>query len=140
MPAIELQCRLFRVFSINIWRVRVLALIAFGLISIALSIHSLSIHAQQKTTYDPITGFIIGEHYEIVRAHCTACHSAKLVTQNRMTRENWLTTIRWMQKSQGLWPLGDQEQKILDYLESHYSPIAVSRRSPIPSHLMPVLK
>ena len=25
-------------------------------------------------------------------AHCAACHSAKLVTQNRMTRENWLAT------------------------------------------------
>jgi hypothetical protein len=113
----------------------VFVLIALGLITIALSIH-----AEEKTTYDPITGFVIGENYEIVRAHCTACHSAKLVTQNRMTRENWLETIRWMQKSQGLWPLGAQEQTILDYLESHYSPIAVSRRSPIPSHLMPMLK
>jgi hypothetical protein len=99
-----------------------------------------SIQAQQQTIYDPITGFVVSENYEIVRAHCTACHSAKLVTQNRMTRDNWLETIRWMQKSQGLWPLGVQEQKILDYLESHYSPIAISRRSPIPSHLMPVLK
>ena len=99
-----------------------------------------SAQAQQQTIYDPISGFVVSEHYEIVRAHCTACHSAKLVTQNRMTRDNWLETIRWMQKSQGLWPLGDQEQKILDYLESHYSPIAVSRRSPIPGHLMPVLK
>ena len=113
----------------------VFVLIAFGLSSIALSIQ-----AQEKPSYDPITGFVISEHYEIVRAHCTACHSAKLVTQNRMSRENWLATIRWMQKSQGLWPLGPQELKILDYLESHYSPIAVSRRSPIPSHLMPVLK
>ena len=139
MHAIELQCRLFRVLSINIRRMPVLVLMAFGLSSIALSIHSLSIHAQQKTSYDPITGFIIGEHYEIVRAHCTACHSGKLVTQNRMTRENWLTTIRWMQKSQGLWPLGVQEPKILDYLESHYSPIAISRRPPIPTHLMPIL-
>jgi hypothetical protein len=121
------------VYSINIWRISAFALTVLGLSAIALSIQ-----AQEKLSYDPITGFVIGEHYEIVRAHCTACHSAKLVTQNRMTRDNWLTTIRWMQKSQGLWPLGDQEPKILDYLESHYSPIAVSRRSPIPSHLMPL--
>jgi hypothetical protein len=135
MLVIVSLCRLFRVYSINIRCIPVFVLIALGLITIALSIH-----AEEKTTYDPITGFVIGENYEIVRAHCTACHSAKLVTQNRMTRENWLETIRWMQKSQGLWPLGAQEQKILDYLESHYSPIAVSRRSPIPSHLMPMLK
>jgi hypothetical protein len=135
MLVIVSLCRLFRVYSINIRRIPVFVLIALGLSTIALSIH-----AEEKTTYDPITGFVIGENYEIVRAHCTACHSAKLVTQNRMTRENWLETIRWMQKSQGLWPLGAQEQKILDYLESHYSPIAVSRRSPIPSHLMPMLK
>lgn len=109
------------------------------LIALVLSAISESTHAEEKIIYDPITGFVIGENYEIVRAHCTACHSAKLVTQNRMTRENWLETIRWMQKSQGLWPLGAQEQKILDYLESHYSPIAVSRRSPIPRHLMPML-
>jgi hypothetical protein len=112
----------------------------FVLFVLGLSTNVLSIQAEEKTTYDPITGFVIGENYEIVRAHCTACHSAKLVTQNRMTRDNWLETIRWMQKSQGLWPLGAQEQQILDYLETHYSPIAVSRRPPIPSHLMPVLK
>ena len=112
----------------------------FVLIGLGISTLALSIQAKEKTTYDPITGFVIAEYYEIVRAHCTACHSAKLVTQNRMTRENWLATIRWMQKSQGLWPLGDQEPKILDYLESHYSPIAVSRRPPIPAHLMPALK
>ena len=135
MPAIVSLCRSFRVCPINIRRMPVFVLILFGLCTIALSIQ-----AVEKTTYDPITGFVIGENYEIVRAHCTACHSAKLVTQNRMTRDNWLETIRWMQKSQGLWPLGAQEQKILDYLEIHYSPIAVSRRSPIPCHLMPVLK
>jgi hypothetical protein len=118
---------------INIRRRPVFVLIMFVFIS-------LSIQAQEKSSYDPITGFVIAEHYEIVRAHCTACHSAKLVTQNRMTRENWLTTIRWMQKYQGLWPLGVQESKILDYLESHYSPIASSRRPPIPTHLMPVLR
>jgi hypothetical protein len=112
----------------------------FVLILLGMSTIALSIQAKDKITYDPMTGLVISKNYDIVRAHCTACHSAKLVTQNRMTRENWLETIRWMQRSQGLWPLGAQEQKILDYLETHYSPIAISRRSPIPSYLMPVLK
>ena len=135
MHVIVSLCRLFRVHSINIRRMIVCMVLVLGL-----STSALSIQAQEKTTYDPITGLVIDENYDIVRAHCTACHSAKLVTQNRMTRENWLTTIRWMQKSQGLWPLGAQEQRILDYLEMHYSPIAVSRRSPIPKNLLPVLK
>ena len=87
----------------------------FVLILLGMSTIALSIQAKDKITYDPMTGLVISENYDIVRAHCTACHSAKLVTQNRMTRENWLETIRWMQRSQGLWPLGAQEQKILDY-------------------------
>jgi hypothetical protein len=98
----------------------------------------LSAQAKEVPTFDPISGFAIGPNYELVRAHCTACHSAKLVTQNRMSRENWLGTIRWMQKSQGLWSLAEQESKILDYLEMYYSPVATSRRPPIPSHLMPI--
>ena len=134
MHAIVLRCRLFRVFSLNTRCMHLCFVIVIGLSSTALPIQ-----AQETSTYDPISGFVVAENYEIVRAHCTACHSAKLVTQNRMTRDNWLETIRWMQKSQGLWPLGVQEPKILDYLESHYSPIAISRRPPIPTHLMPIL-
>jgi hypothetical protein len=94
---------------------------------------------KEALSFDPISGFAIGPNYELVRAQCTACHSAKLVTQNRMSRENWLSTIRWMQKTQGLWSLAEQESKILDYLERYYSPVAASRRPPIPSHLMPVI-
>ena len=63
-----------------------------------------------------------GEGYEIVTASCTGCHSAKLVTQNRMTRQDWDATLTWMQKKQGLWPLGDNRKIILDYLEKHFSP------------------
>jgi hypothetical protein len=94
--------------------------------------------AKEALSFDPISGFAIGPNYELVRAQCTACHSAKLVTQNRMSRESWLSTIRWMQKTQGLWSLAEQESKILDYLERYYSPVATSRRPAIPKHLMPV--
>ncbi|MDC0602499.1 hypothetical protein OAP14_05660 [Aliiglaciecola sp.] len=90
-----------------------------------------------KGEIDPISGLVIDSGFEIVRAHCMACHSAKLVTQNRMTRENWLDTLRWMQKSQGLWDLAENEKVILDYLAANYSPIPSSRRPPIPANLMP---
>lgn len=73
----------------------------------------------------------------IVKAHCTACHSAALITQNRLTREGWLNTIRWMQEKQNLWPLGEHEAVILDYLEKYYYPADTGRRKPLAPHLMP---
>jgi len=75
------------------------------------------------------TGLIAAEGWETVRATCTACHSAKLVTQNKATREGWKSMIRWMQETQGLWELGDQEAIILDYLAEHYAPEEASRRA-----------
>ena len=78
------------------------------------------------------TGLVFSEGFEVVRATCTACHSAKLVTQNRATRAGWLDMIRWMQATQGLWELGDKEKPILDYLAKHYAPEEVGRRAPLP--------
>lgn len=75
------------------------------------------------------TGFIAAEGWETVRASCTGCHSAKLVTQNRATRDGWKTMIRWMQETQGLWDLGEQEATILDYLAANYAPEESSRRA-----------
>lgn len=86
---------------------------------------------------DPMSGLVVAEGMETVRAHCMACHSAKLVSQNRMSRDSWLQTIRWMQKSQGLWPLGPHEKIILDYLETHYSPNEAGRRANLPKYLLP---
>ena len=73
----------------------------------------------------------------IVQAHCTGCHSGALITQNRLTRQGWLDTIRWMQDKQGLWPLGEQETAILDYLEKYYFPQTTGRRTALPEHLLP---
>lgn len=69
---------------------------------------------------------------EMVQAHCGACHSLALVTQNRMTREGWISTIRWMQQKQGLWDLGEAEAVIVDYLERNYGVADVPwRRKPL---------
>jgi hypothetical protein len=87
---------------------------------------------------DPISGLIIDEGWEVVRGTCAACHSAKLVTQNRGTRETWKSLIRWMQETQGLWPLDPgMENTILDYLARNYPPAASSRRMPLPPELLP---
>ena len=78
---------------------------------------------------DLATGLVVAEGFQEVKATCTACHSALLVTQNRATREGWKAMIEWMQETQGLWQLGRAEDKILDYLATHYAPEAIGRRA-----------
>lgn len=75
------------------------------------------------------TGFVEAEGLMTVVNNCTNCHSAKLVTQNRMTREGWEATIRWMQETQKLWDLGNNEAIILDYLAANYAPEDTGRRA-----------
>ena len=89
---------------------------------------------------DKASGLIMGPNWQLVQAHCTACHSTAIVTQNRMSRESWQETIRWMQKKQGLWPLGDSEKPLLDYLAKYYGPQPSGRRKNLPAHLMPTKK
>lgn len=64
----------------------------------------------------------------VVISSCTSCHSAKLISQNKATREGWKNMIVWMQATQGLNDLGDNEPLILDYLAKHYAPKEVGRR------------
>jgi hypothetical protein len=52
--------------------------------------------------------------------NCTNCHSAKLVTQNRMDAARWAATIDWMQETQNLWDLGGNEEIIINYLVTNY--------------------
>ncbi|MDG1571559.1 monoheme cytochrome C [Robiginitalea sp. M366] len=74
------------------------------------------------------TGFVAEEGYMTVVNNCTNCHSARLVTQNRMSRESWEATIRWMQQTQNLWDLGNNEEIILNYLATNYAPQKKGRR------------
>ena len=74
------------------------------------------------------TGFVEGDGLMLVVNNCTNCHSAKLVTQNRMSKERWTATIRWMQETQNLWDLGQNEEPIVAYLATHYAPTQKGRR------------
>lgn len=74
----------------------------------------------QEGAVDPASGLKLATGWETVRGHCTACHSSKLITQNHHSRERWAEIIRWMQQTQGLWQLGDDEAVILDYLSQQY--------------------
>jgi hypothetical protein len=87
---------------------------------------------------DPVTGFKMRGDWELVRGNCTACHSAKLITQQRGTSQQWLTMIRWMQKKQNLWQFDPgTERRIIAYLSENYPPEAARRRAAIPPDLMP---
>ncbi len=77
------------------------------------------------------TGLAEGEGLTEVINNCTNCHSEKLIIQNRMNREMWLGSIRWMQETQNLWDLGENEEIILNYLSTHYAPVEKGRREPL---------
>jgi hypothetical protein len=75
------------------------------------------------------TGLIDAEGLMLVVNNCTNCHSAKLVTQNRMTTEGWNATIKWMQETQNLWDLGRNQEVIVNYLVKNYPPKSIGRRA-----------
>ena len=94
--------------------------------------------AASEPQLDPVTGMKMTGDWELVRGNCTACHSAKLITQQRGTAEQWLAMIRWMQKKQNLWQFDPgTEGRIIAYLAENYPPDAAQRRAPIPPDLMP---
>lgn len=66
------------------------------------------------------TGLIDAKGMMSVVNNCTNCHSSKIITQNRMTTEGWNTTIKWMQETQNLWDLGDDQEVIVNYLVTNY--------------------
>ena len=74
------------------------------------------------------TGLVYDDNFQLIKTTCTACHSAKLITQNRATRAGWKEMIVWMQETQGLWDLGGNEPLVLDYLATHYAPEEIGRR------------
>lgn len=74
------------------------------------------------------TGLIEAEGLMEVVYNCTNCHSSKLVIQNRMNKESWIATIRWMQETQNLADLGLNEEIIVNYLVTNYPPIKKGRR------------
>ena len=87
---------------------------------------------------DAFTGLKIAEGWEHVRANCIACHSTRLITQQRGNAAQWLAMIRWMQKKQNLWQFEPAvEAAIVSYLAENYPPGADRRRAAIPPDLLP---
>jgi hypothetical protein len=74
----------------------------------------------------------------LVRDHCGACHSYRLVAAQRGDQAFWLDIVRLMGREQGMAPLGaDSERTIVEYLAAHYGDSDWGRRPPIPSTLTP---
>lgn len=92
---------------------------------LALHLHECvnGIHVRSGLHDDPNLQTVIGA--------CTSCHSSKMITQNRATRDGWEQMIRWMQKTQNLGDLGKSEPIILDYLAKYYAPKKAGRRQNI---------
>lgn len=74
------------------------------------------------------TGLKDAEGLMTVVNNCTNCHSSKLIIQNRMSTENWNATIKWMQKTQNLWELGENQKVIVNYLVTNYPIKSKGRR------------
>ena len=74
------------------------------------------------------TGLIAADGLMETVNNCTNCHSAKLLTQNRLSKEGWVSAIRWMQETQNLWDLGENEKIIVNYLTTNYPPEIKGRR------------
>ena len=92
----------------------------------------------QEPEIDPQSGFRMTGDWELVRANCIACHSTRLVTQQRGTAAQWLNMIRWMQAEQNLWQLDSEiESRIVAYLADNYAPSSEQRRAAISPDLMP---
>lgn len=87
---------------------------------------------------DPKSGLKIAPGWETVKANCTACHSAKFIIAQQGDRKTWLEIIRWMQRTQGLWPLDPKtENTILTYLATQYPPVQGGRRPNLPAGALP---
>lgn len=113
---------------------------AITLLAVAVSLlPNIQVAAEETSdAIDPVSGLIVAEHWELARAHCGACHSYRLVTANRGDRQYWLDTLRWMQRTQNLWPIPtEQEAALLDYLATNYNESEWGRRPPLSPALLP---
>lgn len=96
--------------------------------------------AANEKTYpvDEKTGLVIDTGFDLVSTQCTICHNSELIKQNLQDRNTWKETIRWMQDTQNLWDLGENEPVMLDYLAKHYGieGLTPPRRKNLPPRLM----
>ena len=70
---------------------------------------------------DEFQGLPPGVGQEEVFYACSACHSLKIVQQQRLTKKVWDETLDWMVEEQGMGELDEAERAIiLAYLFKHF--------------------
>lgn len=73
-------------------------------------------------TSDELGGLPVSEGVDLTYYMCGACHSIRLVTQQRVTPERWDYLLDWMVEKQGMAPLPPEDRTVvLDYLIRHFS-------------------
>ena len=72
----------------------------------------------------PDLGVLVDEEgAEATHAHCTVCHSERLVAQQGLTRDEWEEVLEQMVEEHGMTPVGEPALgRILTYLSTHYGP------------------
>ena len=89
----------------------------FAGLTFILALPTLARPAQAAQQTVRVTGLARNGDWQLVRANCTECHSALLITQNSGNRGVWQSRIAWMQETQGMAQLDpDVEESILAYL------------------------
>jgi hypothetical protein len=69
---------------------------------------------------EDLGGLPAGPGQEETYYNCNACHSIRLVTQQRLSRERWDEILDEMVAKQGMPPLPDEERAlVLGYLAEH---------------------
>lgn len=69
---------------------------------------------------DEFEGLPAGPGQDITFYACSACHSIKLVKQQRLTRDSWDDLLVYMVEEQAMEPLEPADRKqILDYLGTY---------------------
>ena len=64
-----------------------------------------------------------GKGKEEVEAYCSACHSLRLVLQQRLKRSDWDEVLESMAEEQGMSEISpDDRALVLDYLARHLGP------------------
>ena len=107
-------------------------------VCLLIALAALSVGSAQDIGHVPGSVLADDEGWQLVYAHCSACHSLRLVVGQRGDRDTWLRRIRWMQETQNLWQFDPSvESRILDYLAKNYASDDWVRRAPLPDHLLP---
>ena len=74
-----------------------------------------------------------GEGKDDVEAYCGACHSLRLVTQQRLKHSDWEDVLVTMVKEHGMSELPPEDNTaVLGYLTKHYGPDTPASRPPLP--------